>query len=825
MKAKRKKQVSAVVAAVLVVAIALTGTYAWQSISQRARNEADGFVNPGGRLHDDFNGQNKDIYVENFTDPEDGSPIFARVRLYEYMEIGPSAGDTSAADRTVQVIGKTDADIDDSSTWAVHTMNGDTAASHTAIHEYWSWTMGGSTVYMPTFNKNKDSLAADINGTYEGPDGDRTTAADKYADYIEYTLDSEGKTDIAYYDADDNTVDEGNGNGLGNGGTEGTNYTAAEESHSVKQTQEATVLTMEEWKAMGSPVGKYWVYDTDGWAYWAEAIQPGEATGLLLDGIEPVMEPAEKWYYAIDVVGQFASSGDWGSADDESGFYADGMSADGLYLLNQAAGRLPKIERMSVKGGYKQYVNAGKSLTLEVDMDILNATGSTAETYVLWSAEPETAALSGDSFTPTSQMVGQTYRLTATSAYDGEKSTFVDIYVLPADAVGAVEGELDGKLYVDFGDNTYKELKEDGSLGEFVSAGKDMVIGNRDDNANVVVLETPDADYGSKFLGPNAGESYWAMGADGKLGTEDDVKVVGQPWPNNLTTTLADGITISTVNEAETVKVGKKMQLSASVTLKGTEIANQDVTWTVSGNKSTSTTIDTNGLLTVGADEPFETILTIYAESQEMAGLRTYKTITVKPLDFEDIPSVTAGSTTTVTIDGVEWYVLVKDNGKALLWAKDPVEQREFNNSTSNAWQNSALRTYLNGTWLNKTTVLKGKAVQTDITTRSQYNATTWITTQDKVFLLSEADLFGTVNETVTANAQDYTYGNSILVPDVNMRIFASMNGHTGKYAWLRSPTRYSTGLAVVSDSGIFASGPVDDTYCVIPALWVDYVS
>ncbi|MFQ9798457.1 MAG: hypothetical protein ACLR23_05480 [Clostridia bacterium] len=48
----------------------------------------------------------------------------------------------------------------------------------------------------------------------------------------------------------------------------------------------------------------------------------------------------------------------------------------------------------------------------------------------------------------------------------------------------------------------------------------------------------------------------WARTA--KLGTEDDVKVVGQPWPNNLTTTLADGITISTVNEAETVKVGKR---------------------------------------------------------------------------------------------------------------------------------------------------------------------------------------------------------------------------------------------------------------------------
>ena len=67
MQSKRKKQVSAVVAAVLVVAIALSGTYAWQSISQRARNEADGFANPGGRLHDDFNGQNKDIYVENLS--------------------------------------------------------------------------------------------------------------------------------------------------------------------------------------------------------------------------------------------------------------------------------------------------------------------------------------------------------------------------------------------------------------------------------------------------------------------------------------------------------------------------------------------------------------------------------------------------------------------------------------------------------------------------------------------------------------------------------------------------------------------------------------
>ena len=88
MQAKRKKQLSAVVAAILVVVVALTGTYAWRSISQTALNEAASGGNPGGRLHDDFNGSNKDIYVENFGD----TPIFARVQLREYMETGKDAG-------------------------------------------------------------------------------------------------------------------------------------------------------------------------------------------------------------------------------------------------------------------------------------------------------------------------------------------------------------------------------------------------------------------------------------------------------------------------------------------------------------------------------------------------------------------------------------------------------------------------------------------------------------------------------------------------------------------------------------------------------------
>ena len=94
MMSKHKKQLSAVAAAALTVAVALTGTYAWQSDQpewRKTRWPSEG--NPGGRLHDDFNGSSKAVYVENFTAPEEGGlDLFIRVRLDEYLEIGEDAG-------------------------------------------------------------------------------------------------------------------------------------------------------------------------------------------------------------------------------------------------------------------------------------------------------------------------------------------------------------------------------------------------------------------------------------------------------------------------------------------------------------------------------------------------------------------------------------------------------------------------------------------------------------------------------------------------------------------------------------------------------------
>ena len=355
MKNKRKLAASLTAGGIAAVVL-LTGTFAWQSISQTGKNEMMGDPNPGGRLHDDFNGENKDIYVENFTDPMDGTPIFARIRLYEYMELGEGAGDP-AADRTgdkIDVIGKTDADFDDPTTWAIHHLDEkQESTAHMAFHDYVTWDQdGGSTVYMPTFNKNKDSLLIDQNGTLEGPDGLRPSdvgdGKDAYQNYKPYVA-GQTATGNAIYDADDDPTDEvgddllPDGAGVKVDGSSsavlGTDYTLTEETHTAQKTQDCTVITMAEWKALpdNQKVGNYWVYDTDGWAYWAAPIMPGTATGLLLDGVK-MNQPDQEWYYAIDVVAQFSTAYDWGTKDKNDGFFGNGgMQDDGESVLDMAA--------------------------------------------------------------------------------------------------------------------------------------------------------------------------------------------------------------------------------------------------------------------------------------------------------------------------------------------------------------------------------------------------------------------------------------------------------------------------------------------------------
>ena len=470
-KPTNKKRTAAVIAVVVALVIALGGTFAWQSINQQALNEVMSVTNPGGRLHDDFDGSSKDVYVENFGN----QPIFARIRLDEYMEIGAGAGVKTGDDGVNNAISLAkDANINDVTTWTTH-IPGTTAATTGIGQEnsddslwndtdktfktYWTWTMGGQdtvnnpngqTVYMPTFNMNKNSLAADINGTAAGLDGSRWTGT-PYDDYYKYT---EGETadgvrttnanvpSGAFYGIGNTTAGDVNSetNGkYGNGGEEGTNYKVVAETHTAQKTKTASVISMAEyWEMTDNDRAAFsgWVYDTDGWAYWSQPIAPKTATGLLLDKIEMKTEatPVDEWYYAINAVAQFITANDLGSTEGEgTGFFSQ---SDGKVPTDEALALLQgigvNVGTLTVTAGDGTENIAGTAMTMTTGSTTsVAAAFSNAVEGATWQWESDNAdvaSVAADTNDPS--------RATVTAASSGSgTATITASYVTPAGTV------------------------------------------------------------------------------------------------------------------------------------------------------------------------------------------------------------------------------------------------------------------------------------------------------------------------------------------------------------------------------------------------------
>lgn len=351
-KPKRRRQTASVIAAVLVLAMLLTGTFAWQSISQQALNQAKGKTEfAGGRLHDDFEvmGEdfglnewtdgataNKDVYIENFESlKHGGKDIFVRIRLFEYMEVGTGAnlspGDDGydAREATSLVAG---ADRDDYTTWAPRVPGANDDSD--MFRSIWDWNMGGQKDYMPTFNKDPYSKESDVKGDAVDPQGVRpgevpnttnpqgSAAYDADAGLHDYFVTNPTKSaQVKTADKDGNPVISPN-----------------PVEHEAKPTLDATVMTMEEWIAAGSNMGPFWVIDEDGWAYWAQPLSPETATGLLLNSITLLDEPRGEWYYGIFVDAQMATADSWKKDEAGGGFYQPDLSSDAENLLNLITG-------------------------------------------------------------------------------------------------------------------------------------------------------------------------------------------------------------------------------------------------------------------------------------------------------------------------------------------------------------------------------------------------------------------------------------------------------------------------------------------------------
>ena len=791
MTAKRKKTLTAVGAVALAAVIALGGTFAWQSISQQALNEAAATLNPGGRLHDDFDGRNKDVYVENFTGVTDGTPIFARVRLDEYMELGAEAGkNQDAPDRSVDpVVAGTS--ISDKDTWITRTP--DDADSPFA--RYWDWSMGGQTTYMPTFNKNKDSLQADINGTYAG--GDTGTPYGDHVDYSESQYASPGITAEATYDNDNNDIED-------------DGIRTEEETHTAQQTINGTVITMTEWLERweayqtaveeGTPadeaaettqvMGDFWVWDDDGWAYWANAIEPSTATGLLLDGIELIDPPSDSYYYGINVVGQFVTADDIGYLNG-TGFY------------DTSAGLIPSG-------------NAEALIELLTGADI-------SLTRVVLESEDDAATVEKDSY----------LQFRASVTRNG-----VPVETTENDFVWSVSG------------NTTEET-------EFLSAWDPYYTRLWVDATETAETLTVTATYTDAAGEEVSGSMRITVTLPpAQVSLSAGSTTVYQNGTTNLSATVRDGLTNSQIGGAA-------------------------VSWSVTGQTSDATKVDSTGnltaTLTVGRDETANNRLTVtasYYDSNVGQTVTATQRITVQEAWQSQIANITPGDADTfVNIDGIDWKVLAKDGDKALIWAAESVGEHSFDNTrtsyeeATSVWRDADIRTWLQNWLENDTTILKNVAQETTLYTRDSTeeigssssgagsvtveentwgvigSAENWIQTIDKVFLLSEADLFGTYNGE-PAEPQDYTYGYQLTTSYLQRQ-------YDGNYsAWLRNaysnscqnnqnePTceewrwqcvalLQSRGLMLVQDT---TQGGIGDTARVgmrsndvLPALWIDF--
>ncbi|MDE6475938.1 MAG: hypothetical protein K2L08_03710, partial [Erysipelotrichaceae bacterium] len=323
---------------------------------------------------------------------------------------------------------------------------------------------------------------------------------------------------------------------------------------------------------------------------------------------------------------------------------------------------------------------------------------------------------------------------------------------------------------------------------------------------------------------------YKWMGQDGFLGTSDDKYVISETnnWPENITDFVADEIRIKTeAGETEDIqiKIGTQIKFIAEVYFRGQLIADHEVIWSINGQSDTNTTISEDGVLYVGGNESVGRTINVIASSKQKPNkLTKHITITVINLGYEDIPNVEVGSDTTVRIGNYDYYVLANDGYKALLWMKNSYLTAMYFGSSGSNWENSGARQFLTdniSTFIPNN--LMNKIVETELTTRYYasdgipLSSPSFVTTRDKLFLLSYEDLFGTSSNTGTLDRNDLYTANGKLGDAYDLP-------SNNQVSWLR--TNYIDNRAYLLNN---ITVPSSSNYAIVhwgsyylrPAFWI----
>ncbi|WP_346350102.1 hypothetical protein [Lactococcus petauri] len=284
--------------ALLAILGLLGGTFAFTAFNQQAINdrEVENRADVGGRVHDYFDGdENKDVFVENFGQ----QPILVRLQLSEFMEIQARGSNAWTP--------VTPGEREDLDTWTTYIPEVDNVSQRrsnspsAAFNTYSNLTFGyeygnvSPPWYLPTFNTEYDS---------------DTSAASGHARDLSDGLENSRATHP--------------GAGTANFWSQGETYTNSGQwpgqtiTRETAQNlyQDSAPITLHQWNERLEAymnqhsdgrdlIGNFWVMDeATGWAYYAIALQAGEASSYLLDAshmTEAAHNIQGSYYYGVHV--------------------------------------------------------------------------------------------------------------------------------------------------------------------------------------------------------------------------------------------------------------------------------------------------------------------------------------------------------------------------------------------------------------------------------------------------------------------------------------------------------------------------------------------
>ncbi len=171
--------------------------------------------------------------------------------------------------------------------------------------------------------------------------------------------------------------------------------------------------------------------------------------------------------------------------------------------------------------------------------------------------------------------------------------------------------------------------------------------------------------------------------------------------------------------------------------------------------------------------------------------------------------------------EDIEWLVLDKKDGKALVISKYALDCQPYNTSyTDVTWETCSLRKWLNGTFLSTAFSENEKEMIPTVTVSAdknpEYSTNPGNATQDKVFLLSITEVNKYFSSDSARRCKATAYADAL---------GAYVAGNGNCWWWLRSPGHLQGTAAYVNYGGNVygdGNGVNRSDSAVRPALWID---